>query len=231
MSLGSECLLIGGAPLVPDADYFYRNHLETAEIIVAVDAGCQLCKKFDVIPDLIVGDMDSVDVATLEWGRKSGAELLEYPSSKDETDLELALGWCEGQGFSHVSITAVVGGRLDHQFGVMASAMLPWSFRTTILEPELSVWFIHAPGCLYLSGNGATVSIFAWSSTARIKTEGFEYPLKHETPLPRLVSLGVSNKIVASRAAVAVAEGSAIIMAPRLDDGGAMEYSDSNVRT
>jgi thiamine pyrophosphokinase len=66
-------------------------YIETAVVVIAADGGTRHLLALGRPPDVVIGDMDSLTVVTEEMIRASGAEMFQYPRSKDETDLELAL--------------------------------------------------------------------------------------------------------------------------------------------
>ncbi len=69
----------------------YRLSLLPDDYRIAVDGGLRHLRGLGLQPHLLVGDFDSISAAELESCREEGAEVLRYPSQKDQTDLELAL--------------------------------------------------------------------------------------------------------------------------------------------
>ncbi|WP_067141316.1 thiamine diphosphokinase [Oceanivirga salmonicida] len=75
----------------------YSDNLEkikslcTNRKIIAVDGGTNMVYKLDLIPDKIVGDMDSINNETLKFYKNKDIEIIKLDKEKDHTDFEVAL--------------------------------------------------------------------------------------------------------------------------------------------
>ncbi|MEC9490234.1 MAG: thiamine diphosphokinase, partial [Halanaerobiales bacterium] len=83
--------------------------------IIAVDGGANKARKLNIIPDLIIGDLDSITKKNKKFYRKKDLEMIEYPVEKDQTDSEIAVDYCLKNGFEELYLTAALGGRIDQQ--------------------------------------------------------------------------------------------------------------------
>ena len=85
-----RCLIITGGTLDLDfAGNFLKNH--SFEKVIAVDAGLKQTEDLGVMPDLIVGDFDTVDQEVLARFRAMEHMMWDvHQPEKDETDTELA---------------------------------------------------------------------------------------------------------------------------------------------
>ena len=68
-----------------------RDQLGNYDLIVAVDSGTEQAYKLFLKPDLIIGDLDSIDEKTIKRAEKDEVQILKYETNKNETDFELAL--------------------------------------------------------------------------------------------------------------------------------------------
>lgn len=82
------------------------------QTIIAVDGGIEHCLNLGMMPDILIGDMDSIDTALLD--ELPHLKQIKYPKEKDESDLELALDYCNLDLFEKVTIFGGLGGFLDH---------------------------------------------------------------------------------------------------------------------
>lgn len=100
--------------------------------IWAVDKGLEYCMEAHLVPDLYVGDRDSVSDDAFRRASRKGTELMEFPSAKNRTDLQLALSEA-GERFpgAPVLVTGAWGGRFDHMFSAVFS--LVWSLRWNVV--------------------------------------------------------------------------------------------------
>lgn len=88
---------------------------EDVKKVIAVDGGAEVLKKLSLIPDSIIGDLDSISDNTLNFFKDKGVEINKYPAEKDETDSELAINYCKKNNLEELIITAALGGRIDQE--------------------------------------------------------------------------------------------------------------------
>ena len=183
--------------------------------VIAADSGLDHATALGRHVDLVVGDLDSVDVAALADARREGSDVEAHPSAKDQTDLELALDAALARGFRRVTVVGGHGGRLDH---FLANLTLLASPRYT--GAQLDAWVGDA-GVVVVRGEaelaawpGARLTLIPLGGAARgIRTEGLRYPLADED-LEAGTTRGVSNEFTAARARVAVRAGTLVAVLP-----------------
>jgi len=86
-------------------------------LIVAADSGLALAEASGIIPDWVVGDMDSID-SEKQLSHYPKERVIYYPVDKDYTDTEIALTLLWEKGCEDAWIVGGGGGRLDHIFGI-----------------------------------------------------------------------------------------------------------------
>jgi thiamine pyrophosphokinase len=188
-----------------------RRFLTPDTLIIAADGGTRHVQAARLMPDLIVGDLDSladVDVESLE---QRGVELIQSPSQKDETDLELALLQASRMGATEILVFAALGGRLDQEIANLMLLTLPEirDIPTRLVQGN-QVAFVIRPseeGAMIRGTPGDTVSLIPLAGDAvGVITDGLEWPLRNE----RLLlgpARGVSNVLLESRGRVWIEEG------------------------
>ena len=103
--------------------------------VFAVDKGLEYADALGLVPELIIGDFDTVDEKLLDRYEKQLTEadkklaeadnqaaevdrqsvrIIRHPSHKDQTDTELALYCAKEDNASRVTILGATGSRLDH---------------------------------------------------------------------------------------------------------------------
>ncbi|WP_345344013.1 thiamine diphosphokinase [Candidatus Villigracilis affinis] len=85
---------------------------------MAADGGTRHVLELGKIPDVIVGDLDSLP-ANFEVSKFEN-EVILYPKNKNETDLELAIQHALTLNPQEIIILAALGGRLDQTLGNIA---------------------------------------------------------------------------------------------------------------
>ena len=158
--------------------------LPSPRLVIAADAGLRHVARCGLKPNLVIGDMDSVYPPMLAEAQQHGAEILRYPSHKDETDLELALLAAVERDCQTIRILGGLGNRLDQTFGnvfLLALAALQ-DCDTRLVDGRQSIWLMH-PGNNVITGEpGDTVSLIPLTdSVTEILTHDLEYPLRRET--------------------------------------------------
>ena len=88
------------------------NQVGTFQTIVAVDGGLKHCLALELIPHIIIGDMDSSNKEMCECF--PSVKIVSHPQDKDESDLELAIDYCNFEISPHVTIFGGTGGYTDH---------------------------------------------------------------------------------------------------------------------
>lgn len=81
--------------------------------IIAVDGGLNYCEKGGVIPQIIIGDLDSAKEKLIEK-YKNKVSVFQFPSEKDCSDFEIGLEYAKTFGKGAISVFGAEGGRLDH---------------------------------------------------------------------------------------------------------------------
>ena len=110
----SEAVLIAGGRK-PSADWFHEIRMNRR--IICIDHGVDFCKEVDVVPDMLIGDLDSATDESISWAMDKGINIERHPVDKDFTDTQLALKHVDSDTFA--IITGAFGGRLDHLYSTL----------------------------------------------------------------------------------------------------------------
>ena len=186
--------------------------------VVAADSGLAEANRLGARVDLLVGDMDSVRPGDLEAYERAGGEVQRHPEDKDATDLDLAITAAIVAGAAHLTVVGGDGGRLDHLLG---NALLLAAPRHAAVEVDgvfggARIHVVRRRRDL-TGAPGELVSLLALGGPARgVGTEGLRWPLEHAT-LEAGSTLGISNRFLADRAVVTVAEGVVLVVRPGED--------------
>jgi len=98
-----------------------RPYLAQATAVIAADGGTAHLHRLNWRPDLVIGDLDSLSAALHEWLVAGHVPIQQFPTAKDETDLELALVYAATHFSDDIMLFGVLGGRLDQ---TLANIML-----------------------------------------------------------------------------------------------------------
>ena len=179
--------------------------LRPDDILIAADGGARHCRALGLIPQVAIGDFDSLTEEELAELSTLGAKIIRHPQRKDYTDLELALDYALEQKPQEILIVGALGLRWDQ---TLANLLLPArcaaaKVRVCLLDGLQEIYLLVAGQTLVVNGQpGDTVSLIPIGGDAQgISTNGLEYPLKDET-LYFGATRGVSNLLVNQKAQV-----------------------------
>ena len=177
-----------------------------------VDKGLQFCYEYDIRPDYIVGDFDSLPGEILERYRQEGEiPIRTYNPVKDATDTKIALDKALEEGSTEIWILGATGTRIDHVVCNLQILKEAW-------EKKVPVWIVDSRNKIGLPVEktfslkkeeqyGTYVSLFPMGETVEgLTLKGFKYPLDHYQLKDR-EGLGVSNEITADVADVSWEQG------------------------
>ena len=178
------------------------------DCVICADGGAQHALGLGLAPDVVVGDLDSLDGDLRARLEDEGCQVLVHPPRKDETDLELALRYAIDHGVDEILILGALGGRIDQTLANILLLALPelQKVKTRIVAGDQEMFLIR--GQAFIEGQvGDTVSLLPIAGDVRgITAEGLEYPLQHGT-LKFGPTLGISNVLTAPVARVQVRQG------------------------
>ena len=196
-----------------------RHWIAEADLIVAADGGTRHALSVGVMPQVVIGDLDSLDEADRAQLERSGAQLIVYPTHKDYTDLELALRYARKQQASEIIIFSALGGRWDQSLANLLLLTLPElaQIPTRIIDHHLAIQVIRDQAEI-VGQAGDTLSLIALKGDAHgVTIEGCEYPL-NEATLPFGATLGISNVLAENTAKITVKQGQILALHTRREE-------------
>ena len=112
------------------------------EKVIGVDSGVKHLNKFAISPDLIIGDLDSIDKKLLTESAKKNIEIIKYPKNKDQTDFEIALDYAQKLEFESIDIIGGENGEIDHLLSIfMTISINKCSYKTTWFYGKQKILF------------------------------------------------------------------------------------------
>ena len=198
----------------PDSSDLLRRVAGLADLIVAADGGARYALEAGVVPDLVVGDMDSLGEDLALVVERLGGSLERHPERKDKMDGQLAVLAARERGATAADLLCAVGGGLGALFAIphILLAAERIGLRSTVVADRVRMFVVEAG---YRSVEGEpqdSISIFPLSGPATgITLEGMEYPLENAILEPG-DTLGFHNELIGSEATVSVEEGTLLVV-------------------
>jgi thiamine pyrophosphokinase len=190
-----------------------RALLRADDYIVAADGGANHLMKMGILPEIVIGDLDSVNEDTLFELTNAEVRIEQYSEDKDETDIELALRYATDLKPSAILIVGALGGRLDQTLANLSLLTDPTLSGIDIrLDDGVEEAFFCRKQAEVRGRSGDTVSLIPWHGPVEsVTTEGLQWSLYDETLYPDK-SRGVSNVMLKDEASVHIQTGLLLIV-------------------
>lgn len=189
-------------------------HIRNADRVIAANGGFRLLHTIEVVPDAVVGDLDSLDEEERSHIERLRIPCQRHPRDKDASDLELALELARSWAARKVTILSSLGGRVDHLMFTLISNLCycrDLGLPATVCGPSGEVFLVDGRRVIE-EREGWTCSFLALSpEVTGVKLQGFRYELDGES-LYRVSSRGLSNVVSAARAEVGLENGLLVAM-------------------
>jgi thiamine pyrophosphokinase len=190
-----------------------RRLIGPSDLLIAADGGARHILALELAPHVILGDLDSLpsDVDP------SAFNVIRYPRDKNETDLELALGYAIEQGCTQIVVLAALGGRLDQTLGNLSLLTAPrFSALDVRLDDGVEAAFFVREQAEVRGRAGDIVSLIPWGAdVSGVCTAGLRWPLDGET-LYAHQTRGISNEMLGESATVCIMSGLLLLVHRRL---------------
>ncbi len=188
------------------------------DLIIAADGGLAHCRHWQVVPHVVVGDMDSVDPGDLAALNRRQTDVIRHPRHKDQTDLELAIRLAMDKKADETIILGALGARLDMTLSnvLLMAAEAYRSASLCILDGPNELRCIRGKAQITLTGcTGDLLSLLPLAGDAMgVTLTGLEYPLDNAR-LPMGSSWGISNRFLGKTASVSLESGTLLITLTR----------------
>ncbi|MGD1044883.1 MAG: thiamine diphosphokinase [Bacteroidota bacterium] len=190
----------------PPGKKLLQKFLASADLFICADGGANIAARFGCAPNLIIGDLDSIEKETLSVFSNVDVKKL---NDQNSTDLEKALTATVRKKYKEIVVLGATGGRLDHAIGNL-SALAKFSRKAHITFVDNMGKFIAINHSLEFNlPIGTIISLLPLSRCSGIVTKGLKWNLRNES-LELGVRESTSNVIVSFPANIKVKKGNLI---------------------
>lgn len=184
--------------------------------IIGVDRGAYWLINNGIIPDMAIGDFDSVTGRELRIIKQKCKQVDIFPKKKNKTDMELAVEHSIGTHVKEVTIYGAVGDRLDH---TMANIHLleqldDKGIAGAIRDERNEVRIVTSQLTVKKDARFQYVSILPATEAVEVTLTGFAYDLSHAI-IHRGQTIGISNEIRGNEGTIEVHQGKALVIRSR----------------
>ena len=171
-----------------------KEKLLQVDSIICADGGTRHAFHMNIIPNIIIGDLDSSKAEYVEYYSSKDVPIIKYSSDKDKTDTHICLEYAM-EKYDEILILGATGSRLDHTLGNISILKLAADKgKTACIMDENNELYVIRDGIRLEGNKGDLLSLLPLSSKVEgINLKGTSYPLQNavmEIGNP----YGVSNK-------------------------------------
>lgn len=183
---------------------------------IGVDRGAYWLILNEIIPDVAIGDFDSVNARQMQIIKKQSKRMDRYPKKKDKTDMELALDHAIRLQPKEVRIYGAVGDRLDHTIANihLLERLHDAGILGVIVDETNEVRMVDKSLTVKKDSRFRYVSIVPVTESILVTLTGCVYNLTR-TMIHRGETLGISNEIRDREATIEVHSGKALVIRSR----------------
>jgi len=191
----------GKSPNKKVVDYFSAKAFDT---IICADGGANSARKIGIIPDFIIGDLDSIELSTLKYFENKSTII--QIKRQNDTDVEKCLKFAIKKGFKEVILLGLTGNRLDHTICNLGIVIKFFNQIKIYLAAESSFLTPINKVTTFKSKIGETISIYAFDKKTKISSVGLKYKL-NKSSLPFGVKESTSNVSISNMVELNVSGG------------------------
>ena len=201
---------MGVCYLVGAGDFYGQISDGKDDMIIAADGGYDNLVRHGYTPDIIIGDLDSIESEIPE-----GTRIISYPKEKDETDMFLSYKAGVTLGYTEFVMLGATGGRLDHTYANISLLLYAKQrgHNITVIYEGGIILCLKDESVTLSGSEGATLSVFAIDGAAEgVSISGAKYEVENVSLTPDF-PLGVSNEFLDRDVRISVTDGTLIVMA------------------
>lgn len=191
---------------------FIKKYISEDMFIIACDGGLDIIDKLGVIPNVIIGDMDSVNKDLLIADKYKKTKIIRFNEDKDFTDLDLVLLEVQKLDleYENIYIFGATNGRADHYMANIFLLQKYLHLKNLSLVDEINKIYV-VDGAKRVEKSKKYLSLIPLTETVNVTLEGVKYPLDMHT-VKKMQTLMISNEIVSDYALITIHHGIVLVI-------------------
>ena len=178
---------------------YAKQLIEQNNLRICVDSNLSFFKELDVEPDIIIGDLD-----TIEINKVSPKSTIVNEDDQNKTDLEKSLDYCIAKKIKNVFIIGATGERDDHNLAnILIAQQYSDSLNIEMVTNFFQIFFVRESKEI-LEKKNRNLSMISSIDDNRITTSGLEYNLSDQKL--NSFSHGISNRIISDKCLIKAKE-------------------------
>lgn len=156
------------------------RYLIRSDFIIAADGGANYLKSRNILPDLIIGDLDSIGENPLSYFRDKNVKIIKLREQKT-TDFEKSLNYCLRSNLNEIIVFGAASMRPDHTLNNISVLKRYYKkLNIKFITEEFEIFYVNK-SIKFDYEPGETVSFLAFPAAKGVRTEGLKYRLRGES--------------------------------------------------
>ena len=202
-NINTVCYIVGAGDLQETS-----FSLSKRGILIAADGGYTAIKKAGIIPDYLVGDLDSL----VEIPNDIPTEI--HCKEKDETDMMLAVNKGFDLGYRKFVIYGGLGGRLEHSIAniQLLSYIAKKKARGYLIQGDNIITVLIDENYTIKAKDKGYISVFSLCALSKgVTLKGLKYIL-NDSELTNDCPIGISNEFIGKSVSIDVKDGTLMVL-------------------
>ena len=203
-------IIVNGNINQPD---FYQDLIKSSDMIICADGGVNHITALKVVPDFVIGDLDSADKGVLKKLAKNNKTQIIDDPDQDKTDLELAIKLAHEFNPAEINIIGAMGDRMDHTLGnIISLSKIKKGIKAKIIDEKNEIELVE--NFCEISGNkNDIVSVIPFGLVRGLNYEGLKWNVKEKEV--DFGWLGVCNRLDDNKAKINLESGRVLVIRAR----------------
>ncbi|MBP7739783.1 MAG: thiamine diphosphokinase, partial [Leptotrichiaceae bacterium] len=194
---------------------FLNEIIDEKDIVFCADGGANYTYKYNIYPNYIIGDLDSIDTIVLDFYKKEMVKIIKFDPEKNYTDFELILHEIERYQrensiiFDNIYVFGGLGKRLDMTLNNIN--LLEEYQNLTFFSSNEEIFYKESSFCLK-NKKGREISIISLDNLIeKLTLKGFKYEIE-DINIERKTSRLVSNIVISNKCFINFKKGKIIVI-------------------
>ena len=190
-------------------------HADRYDLVIGIDGGAAYLLQSSIVPDVILGDFDTLDKGIYEQFKQNHTKIIGFPPEKDATDTELGITHAIEAGADEIHLFGATGTRLDHVLGNLQSLRIATDkgVKAYMMDANNRIHYVNYKEIIKKEEQYGTYVSFVpmTECVTGVTLTGFQYPLQNAI-LTNDKSLAISNQIAQDEACVSFENGALLMI-------------------
>ena len=190
---------------------FHKSLLGQADLVICADGGANNAGKLDVVPDYVIGDMDSAEKDILEKLSKKHNSKIIIDHNQDKTDTELAIELAESFNPKEIILLCAIGTRIDHTIAnILCLDRIKKGINARIIDNKNEIILMDSSSLEFFGKKGDIISIIPLTDVKGLTYEGLKWGLDDKNV--KFNWFGICNQLTSQKGSISVKKGKLVII-------------------